>query len=96
MGRDPQIFAVVFSRERKLYPLHGGKKRRIRATLTAVAEGDSVLDLNKTTEKMVGLIIVLPLHCKKRLAVFPSPARMSLTKLSLPGKNLIIPRKKVW
>ncbi len=25
-------------------------------------------------------------HCKKKLAVFPSPAGMSLTKLSLPGK----------
>ncbi len=31
------------------------------------------------------------LHCKKRLAVFPSPAGMSLTKLSLVGNNLIIP-----
>ncbi len=31
------------------------------------------------------------LHCKKRLAVFPSPAGMSLTKLSLAGNNLIIP-----
>ncbi len=27
------------------------------------------------------------LHCKKRLAIFPSPAGMSLTKLSLGGKN---------
>jgi hypothetical protein len=26
-------------------------------------------------------------HCKKRYAVFPSPAGMSLTKLSLAGKN---------
>ncbi len=31
------------------------------------------------------------LHCKKRLAVFQSPAGMSLTKLSLTGSNLIIP-----
>jgi hypothetical protein len=31
------------------------------------------------------------LHCKKRLAVFPSPDGMSLTKLSLAGNNLIIP-----
>jgi hypothetical protein len=31
------------------------------------------------------------LHCKKRLAIFPSPARMSLPKLYLAGKNLIIP-----
>ncbi len=31
------------------------------------------------------------LHSKKRLAVFPSPAGMSLTKLSLAGNNLIIP-----
>jgi hypothetical protein len=28
---------------------------------------------------------------KKRLAIFPSPAGMSLTKLYLAGKNLIIP-----
>jgi hypothetical protein len=32
-------------------------------------------------------------HCKKRLSNFPSPARMSLTKLSLGGNNLIIPVK---
>ncbi len=32
-------------------------------------------------------------HCKKRLAVFPSPAWMSLTKLSLAGNNLIIPNQ---
>ncbi len=31
------------------------------------------------------------IHCKKRLAIFPSPAGMSLTKLSLAGNNLIIP-----
>jgi hypothetical protein len=34
------------------------------------------------------------LRCKKRLAIFPSPAGMSLTKLSLGGNNYIIPR--VW
>jgi hypothetical protein len=31
------------------------------------------------------------IHCKKRLAVLPSPAGMSLTKLSLKENNLIIP-----
>jgi hypothetical protein len=30
-------------------------------------------------------------HCKKGLAVFPSPAWMSLTKLLLGGNNLIFP-----
>ncbi len=30
-------------------------------------------------------------HCKKRLAIFPCPAGMSLTKLSLDGNNLNIP-----
>ncbi len=29
-------------------------------------------------------------HCKKRLAVFPSPTVLSLTTLSLAGNNLII------
>jgi hypothetical protein len=35
--------------------------------------------------------LVLPCCCtvNKRFAVFPSPAGMSLTKLSLAGKNLI-------
>ncbi len=28
------------------------------------------------------------IHCKKELAIFPSPAGMSLTKLSLAGKKL--------
>jgi len=33
----------------------------------------------------------LSIHCKKRLAIFSSPAGMSQTKLSLAGKTLIIP-----
>jgi len=37
------------------------------------------------------------LHCKKGLEVFPSPAGMSLTKLSLAGNNLPSPSpRKVW
>ncbi len=31
------------------------------------------------------------LHCEKRFVIFPSPAGMSLTKLSLDGNSLIIP-----
>ena len=34
---------------------------------------------------------VSALHCKKRLATFPSPAGTLLTKLSLGGNTLIIP-----
>jgi hypothetical protein len=30
-------------------------------------------------------------HCKKRLAIFPWPAGMSLNKLSMAGKKLISP-----
>ncbi len=33
------------------------------------------------------LVFIPRVHCKKRLAVFPSPARMSFTKLSLAGNN---------
>ncbi len=33
------------------------------------------------------------IHCEKRLATFPSPAGMSLTKLSLAGNNQIIFRQ---
>jgi hypothetical protein len=31
------------------------------------------------------------IHCKKRFAIFPSPAGMSLTTLYLDGNNEIIP-----
>ncbi len=34
------------------------------------------------------------IHCIKGLAVFPSPAGMSLTKLSLMGNNLLFPAKE--
>jgi hypothetical protein len=39
----------------------------------------------------------LPVHCKKELAVFPSPAGMSLIKLFLGGNNLVFSRpERVW
>ncbi len=34
------------------------------------------------------LLFLEIIHCKKELAIFPSPAGMSLTKLSLGGKKL--------
>jgi hypothetical protein len=40
------------------------------------------------------LYTISRLHCKKRLASFPSPAGMSLTKRSLAGNNLIIPARE--
>jgi hypothetical protein len=36
------------------------------------------------------------MHCKKRLTIFPSPARMSLIKLFLAGNNLLIPGQGVF
>ena len=40
---------------------------------------------------------VSALHCKKGLAVFPSPAGMSLIKLFLGGNNLVFSRpERVW
>jgi hypothetical protein len=42
-------------------------------------------------EKMYGIMfswaVLMLVHCKKRLAIFLSPAGMSLTKLSLLGIN---------
>jgi hypothetical protein len=41
--------------------------------------------------------IKMALHCKKELAVFPSPAGMSLIKLFLGGNNLVFSRpERVW
>jgi hypothetical protein len=45
------------------------------------------MSMPNTAEKTTIAVV----HCKKRLVTFPSPARMSLTKLSLAGNNLIIP-----
>jgi hypothetical protein len=39
----------------------------------------------------LALALFLYVHCENRLEVFPSPARMPFTKLSLAWKNLIIP-----
>ncbi len=36
---------------------------------------------------------IISLHCKKRFAVFPSPAGMSLEKLSLADNYLTIPHQ---
>jgi hypothetical protein len=44
-----------------------------------------------TTARSIQQVLLERLHCKKRLAIFLSPAGMSLTKLSLAGNNLIIP-----
>jgi hypothetical protein len=39
----------------------------------------------------------ISLHCKKRLTIFPSPAGMSLTTLSLEGNNLLFSsRECAW
>ncbi len=43
------------------------------------------------------LALISQLHCKKELAVFPSPAGMSLMKLFLDGNNLVFSRReRVW
>ncbi len=49
---------------------------------------------------VAGIVVVFQIkriHCKKELAIFPSPAGMSLTKLSLGGKKLNYSRPgRVW
>ncbi len=39
-------------------------------------------------------LILRALHCKKRLAILPSPAGMSHTKLSLAGNYLVFPPRE--
>jgi hypothetical protein len=41
--------------------------------------------------KSLGVVYI---HCKKRLAIFPSPAGMSPTKPSLAGDTLIFPQQR--
>ncbi len=52
-----------------------------------------VMDLNNDR----GTEVYTNVHCKKELAVFPSPAGMSLIKLFLGGNNLVFSRpERVW
>jgi hypothetical protein len=49
------------------------------------------------TVKLVSFVYFVPatskMHCKKKVSDFPSPAGMSLTKLSLVRNNKIISRQ---
>jgi hypothetical protein len=67
-----------------------------RALVTKIAESEfrSFLGFSWVSLKTLNNIrarLYMYVHCKKRLAIFPSPAVMSLTKLSQAGNNLIIP-----
>ncbi len=62
--------------------------------------GESIFDYEYLHEFEAKIETARKLHYKKRFAIFPSPAGMSLTKLSLDGNNLIIPAQRgfglVW
>jgi hypothetical protein len=61
--------------------------RRKKLHLATLAEKSIMLGRGE----MYGTVTLL---CKKRFSVFPSPARKSLTKLSLAGNTLIIPGQR--
>jgi hypothetical protein len=53
--------------------------------------------MNRFPDCRAGMTALLLVHCKKELAVFPSPAGMSLIKLFLGGNNLFFSRpERVW
>ncbi len=39
----------------------------------------------------ISILFIPGIHCKKRFVIFPSPAGVSLTKLSVAGNDLVIP-----
>ncbi len=51
---------------------------------------DSTMSEDAGIEPITVATFSLLLHCKKKFAVFPSQAGMSLTKLSLAKNNLIV------
>jgi hypothetical protein len=58
--------------------------------------GSSFLLQFRKAAFLVGWMMVC-IHCKKELAVFPPPAGMSLIKLFLGGNNLVFSRpERVW
>jgi hypothetical protein len=48
-------------------------------------------EIEGCSEKFMQFMIAGTVHCKKGFVISPSPAEMSLTKLSLAGSNSIIP-----
>ncbi len=74
----PEFIVPVFT---KTSPKRSISLNRKRAFWLVFAKTGSIISGTR----------ILYLHCKKGLAVFPSPAGMSLTKLFLGGNNLIIP-----
>jgi hypothetical protein len=60
------------------------KQEEIRRSDNLISSLQRLLTLSSTRN-------YITIHCKKRLPFFPSPAGMSLTKLSLARNNLIIP-----
>jgi hypothetical protein len=57
----------------------------------------SQFSVKLTTAALMSFSGLPPLHCKKRLTIFPSPAGMSQTKPSLAGNNYIVaPSKDIW
>jgi hypothetical protein len=47
---------------------------------------ENITNLQRVARMFTTILSII--HCKKELAIFPSPAGMSLTKLSLGGKKL--------
>jgi hypothetical protein len=66
-------------------------KKKLACPPFALGDYSPLKEINYS--KMISTIV----HCKKRLAKLPSPAGMSLTKLSLGGNNLFFSRpERVW
>jgi hypothetical protein len=66
------------------------KKRENASRCLPVKKELQILCVFIWKKKMGGYTFVW-VHCKKRSAIFPSPAGMSLTKISLAGNNKISP-----
>jgi hypothetical protein len=67
------------------------KTRKYAGQDSSGPQNPCILQHTNDRLKILADFLYREVHCKKRLSVFPSPAWMSLTKLSIAWKNSNIP-----
>jgi hypothetical protein len=63
--------------------------QKVAAHSLAITQDEDIFDLSFMSYISLDYMYCT-IHCKKRFVIFPSPAVMSLTKLSLGGNNDVI------
>jgi hypothetical protein len=91
------IFLLLIHSSCYIVSLSLGKLYQISSSFVYNSAKRSLPASHRVRQHLLGgdafVVEKCPIHLKKISTIFPSPAAMSLTKLSLAGNNLIFPRQ---